>query len=851
MAANMDKGLYQAPQGIEAVAQDQPDIEIEIVDPESVKINGEEIIPDEETEDFAANLAQEMEPRELQIIASDLAGEIRNDLNSRKEWESMLKEGVTLLGLKYEERTEPWPGACGVFHPMITEAVIRFQSETITESFPAAGPVKTKIVGKQTKEKDEAAGRVAEDMNWQLTENMTEFRPEHERMLFSLPGSGSAFKKVYRDPSLDRQTSVFVAAEDIILPYGTSEMLTCPRITHRMRKTKQEIKRFQQSDFWLDVEIGDPPKVTTELQQRKDKEMGVSPINDNRFVIYEVCVEYDLPGYEDTDEDGEPTGIALPYIITYVDGTNQILSIRRNWKEEDKSKQKRLHYAHYQYIPGFGAYGFGLFHLIGGFAKSATSLMRQLVDAGTLSNLPGGLKSRGLRIKGDDTPIAPGEFRDVDIGSGAIRDNILPLPYKEPSAVLAGLLQKIIDEGRRFASSADTSISDMSNQAPVGSTLAILERTLKVMTAVQARVHYSFKQELRLIADIVRDDSPANEEYPYDVDAAQGRKAKYEDYRHVEIVPVSDPNASTMSQWVVQYQAVLQLSASAPQIYDLPELHKQMLHVLGIKNIEKLIPTTKDQKPVDPVQENQNVLTGKPVKAFAYQNHEAHIKVHTSAAQDPQIQKLIGQNPQAQVIQGALMAHITEHVAYSYRNKMSQALGVPMLDSEEGLTPEMEYQFSQLLAQAAPQVLAQSQALVAQDQAKQNAQDPIIQMQQKELQIKEQEVQQKGQLAQAELQLKAQEAQQKNQLAQAELQRKSTKDQIDAAGRADDIRVREETLKAKQEYDGTKLGVEIKKHQTEQESKQELDGVRMGIDIAKNRAQMNTQAPQQRKGKTA
>ena len=816
MAANMDKGLYQAPQGIEAAVQDQPDIEIEIVDPESVKINGEEILPEEEALDFSINLAEDMEPRELQIIMSDLAGEIRNDLDSRKEWESMLKEGVTLLGLKYEERTEPWPGACGVFHPMITEAVIRFQSETITESFPAAGPVKTKIVGKQTKEKDEAASRVAEDMNWQLTDNMTEFRPEHERMLFSLPGSGSAFKKVYRDPALDRQTSVFVAAEDIILPYGTSEMLTCPRITHRMRKTKQEILRFQQSGFWLDVEIGDPPKVTTELQQRKDKEMGISPINDNRYVIYESCTDIDLPGFEDKDEDGEPTGIALPYIITYIDGINQVLSIRRNWKEGDKTKQKRLHYAHYQYIPGFGAYGFGLFHLIGGFAKSATSLMRQLVDAGTLSNLPGGLKSRGLRIKGDDTPIAPGEFRDVDIGSGAIRDNILPLPYKEPSAVLAGLLEKIIEEGRRFASSSDANIADMSNQAPVGSTLAILERTLKVMTAVQARVHYSFKQELRLIADIVRDDSPANEEYEYDVDAAQGRKAKYEDYRHVEIIPVSDPNASTMSQRVVQYQAVLQLSQSAPQIYDLPELHKQILHVLGIKNIEKLIPTAKDQKPVDPVQENQNVLTGKPVKAFAYQDHEAHIKVHTAAAQDPQIQQLIGQNPQAQVIQGALMAHITEHVGYAYRNKMSQALGVPLPDSEEGLTPEMEYQFSQLLAQAAPQVLAQSQALVAQKQAQQNAQDPIIQMQQQELEIKKQDV-----------------------------ERKAKKDMLDAAAKADELKLREQQEQNRMELEGTKLGIDVKKQQAQVESQQHIEGTRMGVDIAKHKEQLKVQSMQQ------
>jgi hypothetical protein len=819
----IEKSIYEAPQGIPAQAQETPDIEIEIEDPESVKIGiGDleiEMTPGEGVDDFNANLAEDMDPRELQILASDLSSSIRDDLSSRKDWETMMKEGVTLLGLKYEERTEPWSGACGVFHPMITEAVVRFQSETITESFPAAGPVKTKIVGKQTKEKDEAASRVAEDMNWQLTENMPEFRSEHERMLFSLPGAGSAFKKVYRDPALDRQTSVFVAAEDIILPYGTTELLTCPRMTYRMRKTKQEVIRFQHSGFWLDVDLGEPPRVTTELQQRKDKETGVSPINDPRYVIYEVCVDYDLPGHEDKDKEGKPTGIALPYIITFVEGTNQVLSIRRNWKEDDKSYQKRMHYVHYQYIPGFGAYGFGLFHLIGGFAKSATSLMRQLVDAGTLSNLPGGLKSRGLRIKGDDTPIGPGEFRDVDIGSGAIRDNILPLPYKEPSAVLAGLLEKIIQEGRRFAATSDTNISDMSNQAPVGSTLALLERTLKVMTAVQARVHYSFKQELRLIADIVKDDSPANEEYPYEVDAEQGRKAKYEDYRHVEIIPVSDPNAATMSQRVVQYQAVLQLSQTAPQIYDMPELHKQMLHVLGIKNIDKLIPTAKDQKPVDPVQENQNILVGKPVKAFAYQDHEAHIKVHMTAAQDPQIQKLIGQNPQAAVIQGAMMAHISEHVGFAYRNKMSQALGVPLLDSEEGLTPEMEHKMSQLLAQAAPQVLAQSQALTAQQQAQQNAQDPLIQMQQKELQIKEQEV-----------------------------QRKAQKDVMDAAAKEDELELRRMQEQNRVEIEGAKIGVDIRKHHLAEQNKSEAEGVRIGVDIAKHREQMRVQSIKQPQG---
>ena len=823
----MDKSLYQAPQSIDAMSQEQPDVEIEIVDPEEVNINADgveiSIEPGKEgSEDFNANLAEEMDERALQTLVSDLSSDIKNDVNSRKDWETMMKDGIQLLGLKYESRTEPWPGACGVYHPMITEAVVRFQSETIMETFPAAGPVKTKIVGKQTIDKDAAAARVSEDMNWQLTENMTEFRPEHERMLWSLPGAGSAFKKVYKDPVLERQTSVFVPAEDIMLPYGASELLTCHRITHRMRKTKNEVAVLQYNGFWLDVDLGEPLKTSTDIQKRKDLETGVSPINDDRYTIYEACVDLDLPGFEDTDKHGEPTGLALPYIVTFVDGTDQILAIRRNWKENDKKRQKRLHYVHYQYIPGFGAYGFGLFHLIGGFAKSATSIMRQLVDAGTLSNLPGGLKSRGMRIKGDDTPIAPGEWRDVDIGSGAIKDNILPLPYKEPSQVLSGLLDKIVEEGRRFAATADMKVSDMSAQAPVGTTLALLERQLKVMSAVQARVHYAFKQELQLIAELVREDSPANEEYPYDVDGEQGRKAKYEDYRHLEIIPVSDPNTATMSQRIAQYQAVLQLSTSSPQIYDMPELHRQMLQVLGIKNIEKLIPTVDDLKPTDPVQENQNVLSGKPVKAFAYQDHESHIAVHNAAAQDPVIQKLIGQNPQAQAIQAAMLSHITEHVGFAYRNKISDALGAALPDSKEGLPPEMEYQLSQLLAQAAPQVLAQSKALAGQEQAKQNAQDPLIQLQQQELQIKQQGLQlkqqgsqAKAQETQAQMQAQMQESQAKMQIQMQEIQRKSKKDMADIAAKADEIRLREEEIKSRQQMEGTKMGIDMAKHKEE------------------------------------
>jgi hypothetical protein len=781
---SIDKAVYQAPVGIEAAAL-EPEIEIVIDDPDAEV----ETETEEEPIEFNANLLDHMDEQDVTTIVTELAAEVVNDINSRKDWVKMLENGVKLMGLKYEERTEPWAGACGVFHPMITEAVVRFQSETIMETFPAAGPVKTKIIGKQTKDKDAAAERVQEDMNWQLTENMVEFRPEHEKMLWSLPGEGSAFKKVYKDPMLGRQTSVFVAAEDIILPYGTSEMLSAQRITHRMRKTENEVRMLQVDGFWADVSLGDPPKIIDDIKKVKDNETGFSALNDERYVINEVCVDLDLPGFEDKDADGEPTGVLLPYIVTYVEGLNDVLAIRRNWKEDDNKRMKRLHYVHYQYIPGFGAYGFGLFHLIGGYAKAGTSLLRQLVDAGTLSNLPGGLKSRGLRIKGDDTPIAPGEFRDVDVGSGNIRDNLLPLPYKEPSMVLAGLLDKIIEEGRRFAATADMKVSDMSANAPVGTTLALLERQLKVMSAVQARIHYAFKQELKLIAEIVRDDSPANEEYEYDVDAEQGRRAKFKDYRYTEIIPVSDPNAATMTQRVVQYQAVIQLSQTAPQIYDLPQLHRQMLKVLGIKEVEKLIPTKDDMKPLDPVTENQNALMGKPVRAFAYQDHEAHIQVHMMAMQDPLMQQVIGQNPQAQAIQAAMMAHLAEHVGYAYRNKISEALGapIPAADEQDGMDAEMEVTLSQMLAQAAPQVLAKSKALVAQQQAQQNAQDPLLQLQAKELEIKAQEAKTKAD----------------------EVERKKKKDVIDAAAKADEIRIKEQELEGTRQLDGLQVMTEI------------------------------------------
>jgi len=787
MATNIDKALYQQPQGMEELAQDEEPIEIEIVDPEAVNISIGDLeismMPGED-DDFGENLAEDMDEGMLSQLAGDLAGDVEQDKNSRKDWEKAYTEGLKLLGLQYEERTEPWNGACGVFHPMITEAVVRFQSETITEQFPAAGPVRTKIVGKETPEKQEAAVRVEADMNYELTEVMREFRPEHERMLWSLPATGSAFKKVYFDPNLGRQVSIFIPAEDIILPYGTTDLDTCYRLTHVMRKTKNEILKLQQAGFYRDIELPDPSKEQDNIKQAKDKETGFSDLNDERYTLYECHVDLVLEGDEDKDDDGEPTGIMKPYVFTLIKGSNDVLSIRRNWEQDEPLCLKRQHFVHYQYIPGFGAYGFGLFHLIGGYAKSATSLMRQLVDAGTLSNLPGGLKTRGMRIKGDDTPIAPGEWRDVDIASGALRDSILPLPYKEPSIVLSGLLDKIVEEGRRFAATADMNVSDMSAQAPVGTTLALLERQLKVMSAVQARLHYTFKQELRLLAAIIRDYT--DPDYDYDpIDAP--RKAKQSDYDHIDIIPVSDPNAATMSQRVVQYQAVIQMAQMAPDIYDLPQLHRNMLEVLGIKDADKLVPLPDDQKPKDPVSENMAALRLEPLKAFFYQDHESHIKVHMMAMQDPIVMQLIGQNPKAQQIQGAMMAHVAEHVGYAYRQKIEQQMGMPLPPEGEKMSPEVEMALSSMMAQAAQQVLQQSQAQAAQQQAQQQAKDPVLQMQQQELQLKQQELQLKSEEVKGKLQLEQQRLQMDAMAKTEQAKQNNKKIQIDAMAKAGQI----------------------------------------------------------------
>ena len=810
----MDKALYEAPQGLEALAAEEPALEIEIEDPESVKINGEEILPKKDSKDFTANLADEIDERDLATLAGELLGDYESDISSRKDWLDTYVRGLKLLGLKYEERTEPWPGACGVFHPLLMESAVKFQSETIMETFPAMGPVKTLIIGKETPDKKAAAVRVQDDMNYQLTEVMKEYRPEHERMLISMCLSGNAFKKIYFDPSIDRASAPFIPAEDIVVPYGAMNLDSAERVTHRMRKTENDMRRLQVAGFYRDVDLGEPQNIMDDVEKQKAKEQGFNASVDDRFQLLEMHVDIDLQGYED-EKDGDPTGIALPYVVTIEKGTQIILAIRRNWLEDDKKKLKRQHFVHYGYIPGFGFYYFGLIHLIGGHTQAATSLLRQLVDAGTLSNLPGGLKSRGLRIKGDDTPIAPGEFRDVDVPSGAIRDNILPLPYKEPSQTLSMLMDKIVLDGQKFAATADLNVSDMSAQAPVGTTLAVLERLLKVMSAVQARIHYAMKQEFKLLKLIIRDNTPT--EYSYEPESGD-RKAKQSDYDQVDVIPVSDPNASTMAQKVVQYQAAMQMAQGAPQLYDLAYLHRQMLEVLGIKNFEKIIPTEDDMKPTDPVSENMAILNGKPVKAFMYQDHKAHLGVHISATKDPKIMQVMGQNPQAQSIMAAAQAHIMEHVAFQYRSEIEQQLGAPLppipdKDADQDdlyLSPEVEVQLSALVAQAAQQLLQKNQGEAASEQAKQQQQDPLIQMQQQELKIK-----------------------------QAEVDRKAKKDAADAAAKADEIRLRETEISNRMEIDGARLGVDIKKHQVDTQNRQEAEGVRMGIDIAKSKAQMS------------
>jgi hypothetical protein len=817
MATNIDKALYEAPVGIDELAAQEAPIEIEIEDPESVTIgmDGLEVVlePGDEDEEgadkFDANLAEYIDDGALAEIAGDLIGEYDADISARKDWIQTYVDGLELLGLKIEERTEPWEGACGVYHPLLSEAIVKFQAETMMSIFPSAGPVKTQIVGKETPEKKDAAQRVQDDMNYQLTDVMQEYRPETERMLWGLGLAGNAFKKVYFDPNLNRQVAMFVPAEDIVVPYGAASLAAAERVTHVMRKNENEVKKLQIDGFYRDIDLGDPVNVLDEVEKKIAEKLGFKATTDDRYKLLEMHVNLDLPGFEHKNSKDEETGIGLPYVVTIEKGTTNVLAIRRNWNPEDETYQKRQHFVHYGYIPGFGFYHFGLIHLIGAYAKSGTSLIRQLVDAGSLANLPGGFKTRGLRVKGDDTPIAPGEFRDVDVPSGTMKDNIMTLPYKEPSQTLMALLNQIVEEGRRFANTADMQVSDMSANAPVGTTLAIMERTLKVMSAVQARIHYSLKQELNLLKGIIAEYTP--EEYDYEPTEGS-RRAKKSDYDNVDVIPVSDPNASTMAQKIVQYQAALQLAQTAPQLYNLPLLHRQMLDVLGIKNASKLIPMDEDQKPVDPVSENQNILMMKPVKAFLTQDHGAHISVHMSMAQDPKIQSLVQQSPMKPQMESALMAHIQEHLGMQYRVQIEQQLGValPPMKDESGeqvnMPPEMEAQLAPLLAQAAQQVLTQNKAQAAQQQAQAQAQDPLVQMQQQEVQIKA-----------------------------ADQQRKAAKDQADIQIAQERLQIDRERITVDAQKEMARTQVDMEKHQ----SSQQHDGMKHATQLMANAQKQN------------
>jgi hypothetical protein len=822
--ADIDKSLSQAPQGLEDLAASQSSLEIDIENPDSVTLDDGSmeitIVPGKDVagDEFNANLAEDLDEGQLTELSGNLIGEYDADINSRKDWLTTYVDGLELLGLKVEDRTEPWPGACNVYHPLMSEALVKFQAETMMETFPASGPVKTQIVGKQTKEKEDAAERVREDMNYQLMQEMPEYRPEHERMLWGLGLAGNAFKKVYYDPSLERQVAMYVPAEDMVVPYGASNLETAERVTHVMRKTKNELHKLQVAGFYRDVDLGEPFLDVDEAEKKIAEKLGFNPTEDDRYKILEMHVNLDLENGDSED------GIALPYVITIEKGTGTILAIRRNWNPEDKLKAKRQHFVHYGYIPGFGFYCFGLIHLIGAFAKSGTMILRQLVDAGTLSNLPGGLKSRGLRIKGDDTPIAPGEWRDVDVPSGAVRDNILPLPYKEPSQVLNSLMNQIIEEGRAFANAEGLKVSDMSANAPVGTTLAILERTLKVTSAIQARIYYAMRQEFRLLKVIIRDYTPS--EYSYEPEIGD-RRAKQSDYDNVDVIPVSDPNAATMSQKVVQYQAVMQMAQANPDIYDMPELNRQMLEVLGVKNINKLIPGSEDQKPKDPVSENMAIINSKPVKAFMYQDHQAHIQVHMAFKDNPKIAQLVGQSPNAQTVMAAMEAHIAEHVAFEYRKQLEQQLGVPLPKPDEVLPEDVEYELSKVMAVAAQKLLAKDQSEAQQQQAEQQQQDPIIQMQQQELQIKQQDLEARSQKMMADAQLDQQKVQIEQEKETARVQLEQQK-----------LEIEKMRIESQERIAGAKLGSDVVMSHKQLEADELMEGTRLGIEAVKSKQQL-------------
>ena len=793
----IEKTMTPLPEGIE---EPEGELEIEVVNPDMVTLDDGSVeitlIPGGkdggEKDVFDRNIAEDLEEGELANIADELIGLVDADIDSRKDWADTFVKGLDVLGFKYEERTDPWEGACGVYSTVLAEAAIRFQAETMSETFPSAGPVKTKILGEETKEKEEAAARVKADMNYELTERMIEYRPEHERLLYSLGLSGSAFKKVYYDPNIDRQTAIYIPAEDVIVPYGASHIESAERVTHIMRKTKNDLKKLQANEFYRDIELQEPQPFHTDIEERKAEEGGYSITDDDRYAIYEIHADLIIDGIDDFEDE-----IAKPYVVTIERSTNEVLAVRRNWDPEDPLMLKRQHFVHYVYVPGFGFYGLGLIHIIGGYAKAGTSIIRQLVDAGTLSNLPGGIKSRGLRIKGDDTPIEPGEWRDVDVPSGSIRDNIMPLPYKEPSNTLLQLLNQITTEGRRLGAISDMNISDMSANAPVGTTLALLERTLKPMAAVQARVHYAMKQEFKLLKEIMAEYAADS----YDYKPFRGEiSARRSDYDTVDVIPVSDPNSSTMAQRVVQYQAVLQMSQSAPQIYDLPQLHRQMIEVLGVKNADKLVPTKDDAIPTDPVSENMAALVGKPMRAFIYQDHDAHIGTHMAFMQDPMVAQLIGQNPQAQQIMMSLQAHIAEHLGFNYRKQIEEKLGVPLPPPDQPLSEEIETELSRLVADAGKQLTETHKQEAAQREAQQKAQDPVLQLRREEVAIKQAEVQRKTQKDQAD-----------SALQQAELMRKAQKDQTDAATNAQRVENEQAGIVIDAQKAKVKIDAEVKK----------------------------------------
>ena len=807
---------------IDGLIEQEPEEELTIAieDPESVAIetdDGGMIIDFDPNarevgdEGFDSNLAEFMEDQKLSELGNELISAYNGDKESRSEWEETYTKGLDQLGLKIEERTQPWSGACGVFHPMLSEAVIRFQSQSITEMFPAQGPVRTKIVGKITDDKEKQAQRVEDYLNYLLTYEMSEYRTETEKMLFSLPLAGSAFRKVYFDPSLDRPSSIFVPAEDVVVNYGASDLETCERATHVMRKSSNTIRKMQVNGFYRDVELPAGSQNISDITKKYNDITGEQDTYnyDQSHTILEMQVDLDLEGFEDTDEQGEQTGIAIPYVVTIDCPSGVILSIRRNYYEDDAKKLRRMHFVHYQYLPGLGFYGFGLIHMVGGLAKSATSILRQLVDAGTLSNLPGGLKARGLRIKGDDTPIMPGEFRDVDVPGGAIRDNITFLPYKEPSGTLYQLLQNIVEEGRRFASISDMKISDMNNQAPVGTTLALLERNQKVMSAVQARLHASMRKEFDILVGIVKDfTEPA---YPYEMDEEEYIKAEDFDER-VDILPVSDPNAATMAQRIMQYQAAMQLAQSSPDMYNLPELHRQMLEVLGIEDVDAIVPDTDDIKPVDPVTAVQNLINGKPVRAFIEQDHEAHIAVVASAQQNPEIMQTVQQSPQAPAILAAASSYVNEHLTMKYRKQVEREMGIELPPEGEPLPADVEKRISSLVAEAAQRVLMTSQAQAEQERIEEQQKDPLIIAKEREIAIKEGELQRKTEEGQAKLQLDATKA--------------ANRDQIER-----------ERIAAQTEIAGARIGQQTASDLLENEQlkdKQAREDYRKGIDMAKD-----------------